>query len=110
MEVVRGLTKQAGEIAAPDGSANADALLLCRRPGVEGLAAGLCFCLECPVGRESEMLVLSRKRNETIRIGNNVQVKILRISGNRVSLGIQAPKEIILVRAEQDKKDQKPRA
>lgn len=46
------------------------------------------------------MLVLSRKRTEKIRIGQNVTVTVLRFSGNRVSLGIAAPLDVSVVRDE----------
>lgn len=46
------------------------------------------------------MLVLSRKRKESIQIGKNVQVVILGVNGSRVTLGITAPKEVHIVRTE----------
>lgn len=46
------------------------------------------------------MLVLSRRRTEKIRIGQNVTVTVLRFSGNRVSLGIAAPPDVLVVRDE----------
>lgn len=46
------------------------------------------------------MLVLSRKKNEEVLIGDNVRVQILDISGTRVSLGIVAPSDIPVVRTE----------
>jgi carbon storage regulator len=38
------------------------------------------------------VLVLTRKVNESITIGNDISVKILEIRGNQVRLGIEAPK------------------
>jgi carbon storage regulator len=46
------------------------------------------------------MLVLTRKPTESIHIADNVVVTILGISGNRVRLGIDAPPEIAIHRAE----------
>lgn len=44
------------------------------------------------------MLVLSRKNNERLLIGDNVEVVVLSIQGNRVRLGIRAPEELKIVR------------
>ena len=46
------------------------------------------------------MLVLSRRESETIRIGQDVEVKVVRLDGNRVHLAIAAPREIPIVRGE----------
>ena len=46
------------------------------------------------------MLVLSRKSMERIQIGGSVVVTVLEISGNRVRIGIDAPKDIRVLRAE----------
>lgn len=40
------------------------------------------------------MLVLSRKPGQRIRIGRDVEVVVLKVSGNRIRLGIVAPAEI----------------
>jgi len=44
------------------------------------------------------MLVLSRKLGERLRIGNDVEVTVLRIRGNRVRLGVTAPRTVVLKR------------
>jgi carbon storage regulator len=44
------------------------------------------------------MLVLTRKPSERITIGRDVEVVVLRISGNRVRLGISAPNGVAIVR------------
>ena len=46
------------------------------------------------------MLVLSRKSTERIQIGDNVVVTVLEIRGNKVRIGIDAPKEIHVLRSE----------
>ncbi len=46
------------------------------------------------------MLVLSRKTGEKIRIGDNVTVTIVRVGPNNVRLGIDAPRELNIVREE----------
>lgn len=46
------------------------------------------------------MLVLSRKKEEEIHIGNGVVVRVVAISGDRVKLGLTAPKDVNIVRAE----------
>lgn len=46
------------------------------------------------------MLVLSRKKEETIRIGDQVEVKVLSVNGNQVRLGLTAPRDITIMRGE----------
>ena len=46
------------------------------------------------------MLVLSRKPGERILIGENVTVTIVRIGPNNVRLGIEAPRDMNIVREE----------
>jgi len=46
------------------------------------------------------MLVLSRKKEESIIIGNNIEIKILKISGNTVEIGINAPSNLSIYREE----------
>jgi carbon storage regulator len=46
------------------------------------------------------MLVLSRQRDESIIIGDNIIITIVDIRGDKVRLGIQAPKEISVHRQE----------
>lgn len=46
------------------------------------------------------MLVLSRKKGEQIRIGNDIVITVHRLSGNRVSLGIEAPAHCRITRGE----------
>ena len=46
------------------------------------------------------MLVLSRKVGEKVVIGDRITVVVNRVSGNRVSLGIDAPADVRIVRGE----------
>ena len=46
------------------------------------------------------MLVLTRKRNEQIRIGDNITLTVLRIKGNTVRLGVEAPRQVRVLRGE----------
>jgi carbon storage regulator len=46
------------------------------------------------------MLVLSRRANESIQIGDSVRIRVARISGTRVRLAIDAPAEMRVLRAE----------
>ncbi len=51
------------------------------------------------------MLVLSRKKNQVIHIGNCVEVKVLSMKGGRVQIGIVAPQDVRIVRSEIDDAD-----
>lgn len=46
------------------------------------------------------MLVLSRKSQQEIRLGDDIRIVVLSIKGNVVRLGIEAPKEVLILRAE----------
>ena len=51
------------------------------------------------------MLVLSRKERERIRLGDSIVLTIVRVSGDRVRLGIEAPEDMIVLREELDTPD-----
>ncbi|QEG41619.1 carbon storage regulator [Roseimaritima ulvae] len=46
------------------------------------------------------MLVLSRKLNEKIQLGDNITVTVLRVQGNTIRLGIDAPRDVRILRGE----------
>ncbi|MER2010133.1 MAG: carbon storage regulator CsrA [Psychrobacillus sp.] len=46
------------------------------------------------------MLVLSRKKGETIMIGDQIEVKVISVEGDQVKLGILAPKSVKVHRSE----------
>ena len=46
------------------------------------------------VERGKHLLVLSRRRDQTLVIGDNVEVTVLEIKGGQVRLGINAPKAV----------------
>ena len=46
------------------------------------------------------MLVLSRREREQIKLGDAIVVTVVRISGDRVRLGIEAPESVRVLRAE----------
>jgi carbon storage regulator len=46
------------------------------------------------------MLALSRKVNESIMIGNDVEITILEVKGEQVKIGVKAPKSIPVYREE----------
>jgi carbon storage regulator len=46
------------------------------------------------------MLVLSRKQSERIRLGKDIVVTVVRVSGDKVRLGIEAPSDMVVLRDE----------
>lgn len=60
------------------------------------------------------MLILTRRRGESIKIGDDITVIVADVVGNQVRIGFQAPKEVPIHRAEiyrrikRDKSDDPP--
>lgn len=46
------------------------------------------------------MLALTRKKNESLIINNNIEITVLEVRGDQVKLGIAAPKEVPVYRKE----------
>ncbi|MEX2187658.1 MAG: carbon storage regulator [Pirellulales bacterium] len=46
------------------------------------------------------MLILSRREKQRIKLGNEIVVTVIRVSGDKVRLGIEAPSDMIVLRDE----------
>jgi carbon storage regulator len=46
------------------------------------------------------MLILTRRSGESVKIGENITVTITKVAGNQVSIGFDAPKKVVIHRAE----------
>ena len=46
------------------------------------------------------MLVLSRRESERIKLGDSIVLTVVRVSGDRVRLGIEAPSNVVVLREE----------
>ena len=46
------------------------------------------------------MLVLTRKTNQSIMIGDDIEITVLSVSGDKVRIGIEAPRDISVFRQE----------
>lgn len=46
------------------------------------------------------MLVLTRKLSEKIQVGDNITISVLKVKGNTVRLGIEAPRDVHIKRGE----------
>jgi len=49
---------------------------------------------------EAGMLVLSRRETERIRLGDSIVVTVVRVTGDKVRLGIDAPADVVVLRDE----------
>ncbi len=66
------------------------------RTGIRGRAGR-------PVGKEegcTKLLVLTRKSNQSIMIGDDIEISVLSVVGEKVRIGIQAPQEVPVFRKE----------
>jgi carbon storage regulator len=46
------------------------------------------------------MLVLSRKESERIKLGNSIVLTVIRVAGDKVRIGIEAPADLLVLRDE----------
>ncbi len=49
---------------------------------------------------EINMLALTRKKNESLILNNNIEITVLEIKGDQVKIGIEAPKDVAIYRKE----------
>jgi carbon storage regulator len=56
------------------------------------------------------MLVITRKEDETVRIGDNIRVTVVQVRGKQVRLGIEAPPGLLVLREEAGAKKKEPEA
>lgn len=56
------------------------------------------------------MLILTRRPDETVVIGNDIRVRVMGVNGNQVRIGIEAPKNIEVDREEIHERKQQERA
>jgi carbon storage regulator len=54
------------------------------------------------------MLVLSRRKSEKIKLGDTIEITVVRVCGNKVRLGIQAPPNMAVLREELNKPPSPP--
>jgi carbon storage regulator len=65
-----------------------------------GSKTGLEAAIQATPRRNKPMLVLSRKKNESIVINNDITIVVVEIRGDKVRLGVEAPKEVPVHRRE----------
>ena len=51
------------------------------------------------------MLVLSRRESERIKLGGSIVVTVVKVTGDRVRLGIEAPSDVLVLRSELEGRD-----
>jgi len=50
------------------------------------------------------MLILSRRVGESVLIGSDISITVLRVKGDQVRLGVQAPKDVAVLRDDSSEK------
>jgi len=64
------------------------------------LPSSTCCSGHHPGKQEAGVLVLTRKRNQSIMIGDEIEISVLAIMGEKVRIGISAPREVPVHRRE----------
>jgi carbon storage regulator len=73
---------------------------LCKRQLNEDCQTYFDHRIASQIKEESKMLVLSRKEGERIVIGDNITLVVSKVNGNRVTIGIEAPRDVKVIRGE----------
>ena len=50
------------------------------------------------------MLVLSRRESQRIKLGDSIVVTVVKVAGDRVRLGIEAPSDVLVLRGELERR------
>jgi carbon storage regulator len=56
--------------------------------------------IEERTAQEGYMLILTRRPQEVLRVGDNIKVHVLEVKGGQIRLGVEAPREIPVRREE----------
>lgn len=67
---------------------------------MKGMLQSILYLTKTPKQEENNMLILSRKKDESIIIDGNIEIKIVEIEDGKVKIGIEAPKDIDIMRKE----------
>ena len=51
-------------------------------------------------GQVNKMLALTRKKGESLMVGNNIEITVMEVRGDQIKIGITAPKEVPIYRKE----------
>lgn len=62
------------------------------------------YLVKTPKEEENNMLILTRKKDESIILDGKIEIKIIEIEDGKVKIGIDAPKDIDIMRKELYKK------
>lgn len=54
----------------------------------------------CLRKKDNSMLVLSRKETQRIRVGDSIVVTVVKVAGDKVRIGIEAPSDVLVLRDE----------
>ncbi len=73
---------------------------------MKDIQPSILYLTKIPKWEGSKMLILTRRKDESIIIDGNIEIKIVEIEDGKVKIGIDAPKNIDIIRKELYKKMQ----